>query len=135
MEVLVSPNDGPQLSIEDLELDDSPVENQNDSPFSSGLHHDSMSILNDTKSANKTITRLKSGSSTSPDIDKLIDRRFACYGVSPRLSRKAPDLDCHSTTASSFNKTTQPTNLDCSSFTDKDGNDNAETKPLRHKSK
>ena len=94
MEVLVSPNDGPQISIEDFD------DNLNaDCPFISDGAGEfdtvSMCEINSTKSH----ARLHSENSTNAltnGVDKVIDRRFACYGVSPRLSRKTNDfLSCN----------------------------------------
>lgn len=135
MEVLVSPNDGPQISFEDLDLDASPMENPNDSPFLDDLSYDSMSILSDRKSMNNNITRLKSDSSTLDCMDKLTDRRFACYGVSPRLPRKICDNNC--TPLCTTTAAPRPTSLNYSLLM---GNSEAnqtevETKPLSHKSK
>lgn len=91
MEVLVSPNDGPQISIEDF--DDTPDE----SPFTDEISHEFDSIsMCDQSSAAYNHPRLFSDSlpDNQSSVDKLIDRRFACYGVSPRLTRKISNDSC-----------------------------------------
>lgn len=94
MEVLVSPNDGPMIAIEDLELDSPTI---SDSPLTDELLYefDTTSMYENDIPNGRGLVRLKSDSSNSPSIpgiDKLLDRKFACYGVSPRLTRKVPDI-------------------------------------------
>lgn len=108
MEVLVSPNDGPQISIEDFEIDDSPFYTEAIPDF------DTVSMCDPGMISTKPTGRLKSeGSclSTNPGIDKIIDRKFACYGVSPRLPRK-----CHDTRGTEVQvaaKGQRPSTLHC----------------------
>jgi len=109
MEVLVSPNDGPQISIEDFD-DCLPV----DSPFLTDISEDfdtiSMCEINSTKNH----VRLHSETSAEPSttgIDKILDRKFACYGVSPRLSRKTNDF--FATQFKPAGKGSRPTTLGC----------------------
>lgn len=89
MEVLVSPNDGPQISIEDFDdaLADSPFTNDTYTEFDTEFDTVSMCDIN----ANRSHSRLYSENSPEPPtngVDKMLDRKFACYGISPRLSRK-----------------------------------------------
>lgn len=90
MEVLVSPSDGPHISFDDYDdwsLDDSPFLSEPPTDF------DTISMCD--IGSGKSHGRFHSETSfTSPinGADKIVDRKFACYGVSPRLSRKANDF-------------------------------------------
>lgn len=108
MEVLVSPNDGPQISIEDFDLDDSPFYTDKMADF------DTVSMCDPSAMSNKPTGRLKSeGSclSNNPGVDKIIDRKFACYGISPRLPRKC--LDTSNTEVQVAARGQRPTTLHC----------------------
>lgn len=102
MEVLVSPNDGPHMAIDDLNNDDYDYQySASESPqYDLNAEFDTVSMCEhrNTDSENQEGAFLP----PIPGIDKLIDRRFACYGVSPRLARKtmdgldgkSPTVDC-----------------------------------------
>ena len=111
MEVLVSPNDGPQISIEDY--DDTP----DDSPFTNKLcnEFDTLSMC-EPSSPVRSHGRLFSENTNDVHqggVDKLLDRKFACYGVSPRLTRKTNEF-CNLTPIS---KDARPRTLDITNKT------------------
>lgn len=115
MEVLVSPNDGPQISIDDFDAtpDDSPYNNKLYSEF------DTLSMCEET-SPTRTHGRLllENVNETLGGVDKLLDRKFACYGVSPRLTRKTNDFNSFTPIA----KDARPRTLDITCKTADKGN-------------
>ena len=89
MEVLVSPNDCPLISIEDF--DDTPYVSEAETDYDTA----SMCEMNANRTQGKPILDDSTDSQVN-GVDKVMNRKFACYGISPRLARKTNDfLTCN----------------------------------------